>query len=124
MIMEKLVNTIKLMAKSGLFFANCDGQVSIHERDFIHNFLRSILEVGEIDEALKLDVVDTLNHTYTLDEIIRETQKLVEGFNDDERKAILVTMSGFIQKVISSDGRFDPTEHGNYNQWKAALGLQ
>lgn len=124
MIMEKLVNTIKLMAKSGLFFANCDGQVSIHERDFIHNFLRSILEVGEIDETLKLDVVDTLNHTYTLDEIIRETKELVDGFNDDERKAILVTMSGFIQKVISSDGRFDPKEHGNYTQWKAALGLQ
>lgn len=124
MIMEKLVNTIKLMAKSGLFFANCDGQVSIHERDFIHNFLRSILEVGEIDETLKLDVVDTLNHTYTLDEIIRETKELVDGFNDDERKAILVTMSGFIQKVISSDGRFDPTEHGNYTQWKTALGLQ
>ena len=71
--MEKLVNTIKLMAKSGLFFANCDGEVSIHEKEFIKNFLGSILEVGTIDEGLKNDVKDTLNHTYTLEDIIEET---------------------------------------------------
>lgn len=124
MIMEKLVNTIKLMAKSGLFFANCDGEVSIHEKEFIKNFLGSILEVGTIDDGLKNDVKDTLNHTYTLEDIIEETKQLVDGFNDDERKAILVTMSGFISKVISADGRFDPKEHGNYTQWKAAVGLQ
>ena len=122
--MEKLVNTIKLMAKSGLFFANCDGEVSIHEKEFIKNFLGSILEVGTIDDGLKNDVNDTLNHTYTLEDIIEETKQLVDGFNDDERKAILVTISQFVLKVLSKDKRIESLERANYEEWKKRLDVE
>ena len=121
--MEKIIDTIKLMAKTGLFFANSDGNFAERERDFLENFVGGIESVGDISDELKAEVKDTLNHSYDLDGIVRETLQLVEGFNDDERKAILVTSSLFIRKVILSDTRVESKERENYELWKKAVGL-
>ena len=117
--MEKIIDTIKLMAKTGLFFANSDGNFAERERDFLENFVGGIESVGDISDELKAEVKDTLNHSYDLDGIVKETLQLVEGFNDDERKAILVTTS----KVILSDTRVESKERENYELWKKAVGL-
>lgn len=122
-MMEKVIDTIKLMAKTGLFFANSDGNFAERERDFLENFVGGIESVGDISDELKAEVKDTLNHSYDLDGIVRETLQLVEGFNDDERKAILVTTSLFIRKVILSDTRVESKERENYELWKKAVGL-
>lgn len=119
--MEKLVNSIKLMAKAGLFFANCDGNFSQRERDFIEAFLQNIQEVGDIEDELKNDINDSLNHTYTIEGIIEDTKQLVEGFNEDERKAILFTMAAFIEKVIAADGNFECKEQDYFLQWRDAV---
>ncbi|MBQ6228441.1 MAG: TerB family tellurite resistance protein [Prevotella sp.] len=121
--MEKIIDTIKLMAKTGLFFANSDGNFAERERDFLENFVGGIESVGDISDELKAEVKDTLNHSYDLDGIVKETLQLVEGFNDDERKAILVTTSLFIRKVILSDTRVESKERENYELWKKAVGL-
>lgn len=121
--MEKIIDTIKLMAKTGLFFANSDGNFAERERDFLENFVGGIESVGDISDELKAEVKDTLNHSYDLDGIVRETLQLVEGFNDDERKAILITTSLFIRKVILSDTRVESKERENYELWKKAVGL-
>ena len=121
--MEKIIDTIKLMAKTGLFFANSDGNFAERERDFLENFVGGIESVGDISDELKAEVKDTLNHSYDLDGIVKETLQLVEGFNEDERKAILVTTSLFIRKVILSDTRVESKERENYELWKKAVGL-
>ena len=120
--MEKIIDTIKLMAKTGLFFANSDGNFAERERDFLENFVGGIESVGDISDELKAEVKDTLNHSYDLDGIVKETLQLVEGFNDDERKAILVTTRLFIRKVILSDTRVESKERENYELWKKAVG--
>ena len=120
---EKLKDSIVLTAKAGLFFANCDGQFSQKENDFIEGYIASIEDVGEIPDDLKAELRDTLNHRYALDDIIAETMDLVSGFNDDERKAILVTTSLFIRKVIMADQRVESKERENYERWKEAVGL-
>ena len=121
--MEKVINTIKLMAKAGLFFASCDGNFAERERDFLESFVENIESVGDISDELKAEVKDSLNHTYNLDDIVKETLQLVEGFNEDERKAILVTTSLFIHKVIMADQREDSKERENYLLWMKAVGL-
>ena len=122
--MEKIISTVKLMAKTGLFFANCDGNFDKREHDFIDHFLSGIQSVGDIDDELKNDVLDTLNHRYTLDGIVEETCQLVDGFNDDERKAILVTISQFVLKVLSKDKRIESLERANYEEWKKRLDVE
>lgn len=123
MMNEKLSDSIMLTAKAGLFFASCDGEFSQKEREFIEGFISSIEEVGEIPEELKEAVADTINHTYTLEGIVDDTLKLVEGVNDDERKAILFTLRQFILKAIASDSRVKEKEVAAYDQWLAAVGL-
>ena len=120
---EKLSNSILLTAKAGLFFASCDGDFSQKERDFVEGYIASIEEVGEIPSELKEALADTINHTYTLEEIIGDTMNLVEGFNEDERKAILFTLRQFILKAIASDSRVKEKEVAAYDQWLAAVGL-
>ena len=120
---EKLSNSILLTAKAGLFFASCDGDFSQKERDFVEGYITSIEEVGEIPSELKEALADTINHTYTLEEIIGDTLDLVEGFNEDERKAILFTLRQFILKAIASDSRVKEKEVAAYDQWLAAVGL-
>ncbi len=122
--MEKLIDTIKLTAKAGLFFASCDGDFSAKEVEFIEGFIESIEEVGEIPQELKDEVRDSLNHTYTIEEIIDDTKQLVDGFNDDERKAVLFVLRQFILKVIAADARVKEREVEYLDKWIAAVGLE
>ena len=123
MMNEKLSDSILLTAKAGLFFASCDGDFSQKEREFVEGYISSIEEVGEIPSELKEAVADTINHTYTLEEIIDDTLSLVEGFNEDERKAILFTLRQFILKAIASDSRVKEKEVASYDQWLKAVGM-
>ena len=123
MMNEKLSDSIILTAKAGLFFASCDGEFSQKEKEFIEGYISSIEEVGEIPSELKVALADTINHTYTLEEIIGDTLSLVEEFNDDERKVILFTLRQFILKAIASDSRVKEKEVAAYDQWLAAVGM-
>ena len=136
--MNKIVNVIKLMAQTGLFFANVDGQYDSKEKEFIENFVASIEQVGDLEPELKADVTDSLNHTYELPAIIEAdslnhtyelpaiieaTKDLVDGFSDEERAAILGSIQSFIERVIAIDGEVHPAEEESFKQWKAAFGV-
>ncbi len=121
--MERIIDTIKLMAKTGLFFAHCDGDYTDRERDFVEGFLAGIEQIGSIDDEVKNAVLDSVNHTYTLDEVLEETKQLVAGFNDDERTAILAVIDGFIKKVMRVDNKVESAEKKAYVAWKIGVGL-
>ena len=121
--MDKIVNVIKLMAQTGLFFANVDGQYDSKEKEFIENFIASIEQVGELEAEVKADVTDSLNHTYELPAIIEATKDLVDGFSEQERAAILGSIQSFIERVINIDGIVHPAEVENFKLWKAAFGI-
>ena len=122
--MEKVITTIKLMAKTGVFFAHCDGEFDQREETFIKGFLGGIDQIGDIDEVLRQEVKDTLNHTYTLDGIIEETQQLLEGFNEDEQKAIITSIYLFIRKVLVADKNLESVEKKNFRLWKETFGIE
>lgn len=121
--MEKLANVVRLMAKTGLFFANCDGQYAQSEKDFIKSFIAQIEQVGTIDEELKREVTGAIDRKYTLEEIVRDTQEVLEGFNRDEQKAILLTIDAFVAKVIKADKRMAEAENANRMAWKKQFAL-
>lgn len=121
--MEKLENVVRLMAKTGLFFANCDGQYAQPEKDFIEGFIAQIEQIGTIDETLKKEVTGAIDRKYTLEEIVRDTQEVLEGFNRDEQKAILLTIDAFVAKVIKADKRMAEAENANRMAWKKQFNL-
>lgn len=120
--MDKIVSVVKLMAKTGLFFANADGQYSDREAQYLNDFIGGIEQIGDLDEALRQEVKGALGHAYTHEEIFAETEALLDGFNSDERKAIVASIRGFINKVIRADGKVHPTEEAHYKAWKEAFG--
>ena len=122
--MQRIIDTIRLMAKTGLFFANCDGNYTQRERDFVEGFVSGIEQIGSIDDDLKNEVLDSINHAYSLDEIVEATNLLVKDFNDDERKAILATINGVINKVIRVDKNVNSAEQNAYKAWKEGVGLK
>lgn len=121
--MEKIISVVKLMAKTGLFFAHVDGQYQRSEKRYIDNFLSGLNQIGDLDPDLHQEVLDSLKRTYTFEEIVDDTKALVDGFTDKERGAILYSMKGFINQVIRADNRVDTAETEAYKQWKAAFGL-
>ena len=121
--MEKIVNVVKLMAQTGLFFANCDGNYDQRERDFIENFISGIEKVGDIEPELKQSLKDSLCQQYTFDQIVSDTKELTDGFNDDERKVILITIDQFINDVVKLDGELCQKEKSNYENWQKEFGL-
>lgn len=121
--MQKLADTITLMAKTGLFFANADGQYTESEKKFITDFVLGIEKVGDMEEALKAQVMDTVNHAYTLEGVVAETKALLGGFNPDEQLAIKKSLRAFANQVIMADGNRCTTEQENYINWKKALAL-
>jgi len=122
--MEKIFEIIKLTAKTGLMFANCDGVYSDREKDFIEGFIAGIEQFGDVDEQLKAEVRDTLNHTYELYPIIGETKAFLDGFNVLEKAVILRSINDFAKKVIMADGTAKEAEKKNYDIWARELGIK
>ena len=122
--MEKIFDVIKLTAKTGLMFANCDGVYSDREKDFIEGFIAGIEQFGDVDEQLKADVRDTLNHQYELYPVIAETKAFLDGFNVLENALILRAINDFAKKVIIADGETREAEKNNYDIWARELGIK
>lgn len=121
--MEKIIEVVRLMAKTGLFFANADGIYQRRERQYIDDFVGGIEQIGTITPELKGEVYGALNHSYKMPEIIADTKAILEGFTANERQAILKAIRGFINKVISADGHVHPLERENFRLWKNAFGF-
>ena len=112
---------VKLMAKTGLFFASVDGEYSQSERIFIENYINSLSQVGPVDEVKDM-LQNSLNMRFTLDEIIADTRQLLGYFNEPEdKKAIVMSMYNFIQQVILADGVEHPAEKDALLKWANAL---
>lgn len=119
--MQKLVDTIKLMAKTGLFFANADGNYSESEKKFITDFILGIEQVGDLEIGLKAQVLDTVNHSYTFEEIVAETRQVLDGFSKQEQEAIKKSLKAFVNEVINIDGERKKVEQEYYLQWRQAI---
>ena len=117
---KKIADVIDLMAKTGLFFAKADGQYEGGEKKFIEKFLGRLAEHGDVSD-LQPKLEGYLNESFTIEQIVEETNALVSDFNKVEKAAILASLSSFIQKVIKSDGEQESAEVAAYAVWKNAV---
>lgn len=121
--MEKILDIIKLTAKTALFFAHCDGDYSKRERDFVEGYLAGIEQFGEVPEEVKADVRDALKHQYELYPLLAETKELIDDFTLYEKAAVLHSIDEFVLQIIQADGEEMKKERDNYALWKRELGI-
>ena len=117
---KPIEKVIKLVAKTGLFFAHADGEYDVREKKFIEGFIDKLAAIGPVDEV-KAEIEGSLNKAYTLDEIVAETKDLLEGFNKPEQEVIKLTMRQFVINVINSDCVEKKTETELFKAWIQAL---
>lgn len=108
-----------LVARTGVFFANCDGEYDKLEDKFISEFILQMIKDGiEIEDSLK-ELIDIKSEKCTIDDVINSTKELLNQVNADERQQVVDMLKDFIEKVINVDGVVHPNEEKYFNQWKA-----
>ena len=108
-----------LVARTGVFFANCDGEYDKLEDKFISEFILQMIKDGiEIEDSLK-ELIDIKSEKCTIDDVINSTKELLHQVNGEERTQIVDMLKDFIEKVINADGVVHPNEEKYFNQWKA-----
>lgn len=117
------MESVKLMVKTGRFFANCDGNYDENERRLLDGFASSIEILADISDEQKNEVLATLGENPTLDQLIEETKNLMERSNPRERKRMLDVFDQFIRMTIASDHRIERVELSCYMEWRRRLGL-
>lgn len=113
--------TVRLTAKTGLFFACADGEYSAKEQAFIEAFIENLAkeeDPGRINALLD----DVLASTYTLDEIADETNGLLAEFDPNSADLVRRMLKAFALDVIEADGRQADAEAEAFERWAQAIG--
>ena len=117
--MNKREETQILVARTGVFFANCDGEYDKLEDKFISEFVLQMIKDGiEIEDSLK-ELIDIKSEKCTIDDVINSTKELLYQVNGEERTQIVDMLKDFIEKIINADGVVHPNEEKYFNQWKS-----
>lgn len=115
--MEKKYEMMALMAKTGLFFANCDGNYDPKEQKFISIYIQTLSDNEHIPDEISSLLQDTIKHTFTLEMILSDTRTLLTGFNPDECREIIRVIKDFISQLIAVDGHIDSNKQRYFNEW-------
>ena len=113
----KTDDMILLLAKTGLFFANCDGEYHNSEKRFITDYIQAMKDKSVLSDHVERLLLETASHEYTFDETLSGTDKLIEGFNRFEQQVLVKRIRDFIQKVIEADNCIDKSEERYLEQW-------
>ena len=108
-----------LIARTGVFFANCDGNYDEFEDKFISEFILKMMEDGiEIKDSLK-ELIDIKSEKCSIDDVINSTKEFLNQVNADERPQVVDLIKDFIEKLINIDEVIHPNEEKYFEQWKA-----
>ncbi len=112
--------TIKLVARTGLFFAKADGHYSEREHAFIDAFVAQLALEGSPDEARAL-VADVEHEAITLHQLVADTRALLGTLPPDQADTVLLMLYAFATDVVNADGTHSPAERQALTQWRQAL---
>lgn len=110
---------ILLLAKTGLFFANCDGEYSESEKSFITEYIRGMKKQSILSDEVEQLLLDMSGHDISFEEVLADTDRLLGEFNPTEQQAIAESIRNFIRKVIEADSRLDRNEELYLGRWDA-----
>ena len=108
----------RLMAQTGLFFAQSDGNYTPQERECIKNLERMFIDcTDDVNYDALYRVFEGIDRPYTFEEIISMTHRLVDDITEKNRKIILDGISGFIREIVGKNPHEGTTESDFYQAW-------
>ena len=112
---------IELYAKTGLYFGNCDGDYDPTERNFIETYIKRLAKNGLLTPKTQQTLNNYTAQGITLDDVIAETQQLMERLPQHMSEKLLNELETFINHVITADGKIHPNETRQLHLWQQAL---
>ncbi|MEE0917546.1 MAG: hypothetical protein UIQ67_04485 [Bacteroidales bacterium] len=117
--MSRKKEVLLLAAKTGLFFANCDGEFDNKESKFISDYILEIMHAGiDIEDTME-DLIKLKGEKHTIEELIDYTKNFLKTLDEDDKCITLSEMKKFIENLINIDGVVHPNEEKYFEQWKA-----
>ena len=122
------LESLRLTAQIGIFFAACDGNFTQREYECIERFKEMAVEysdhcVYEDADGNERDpmseIFDEIDHPYTIDDIITLTHHLLDPMDEKQRKECLSYINELAQQVVEADYREDSLTDDYYEQWRS-----
>lgn len=121
------LESIRLTAQIGIFFAACDGDFTQREFDCIKQFKEMTydycdrVDYEDVDgnEGCPIDeIFDDIDYPYTIDDIIALTHHLIDPMGEKERRESLEYINELAQQVVEADDRDDTVTDDYYYRWR------
>ena len=116
-VMEQV---IRLVARTGLYFAKADGNYTEREQAFINAYVEQLAMEGDAEQAQAL-VAEATRECITLDSLVADTRSLLALLPPTHADMVKLMLYAFINDVVKADGDDCPTEKEALRQWCAAL---
>lgn len=116
--MNPILEFAELIIKTGVLFANCDGQFDEREEKFIQTFTNSLLQEQIIDSESQNHLVSMSKETYTFESVSEDTVRYLSSFNEVEKTRIKGVLKKFIEELIAADSEYASQEIELYERWK------
>lgn len=117
---QLMEQVIKLVARTGLFFAKADGDYSEREQAFIEAFIAQLAQDGSAEEARAL-VGDVADEHITLDQLVADTRQVLQQLPPNEADMVKLMLYAFITDMVAADGCNCTAEQEAMQQWRDAL---
>lgn len=121
MIMKENIKYAEILIKIGSLFAQCDGEVSEKETQFVKEFLIVLSTNKVIDITLENALRSVTAEPVSFDSVVQEMKNFLNKFTTVERVLIIETTKSFIQQLISSDGKIVPEEQSLFDRWNETI---
>lgn len=116
-----LEQVIRLVAKTGLFFARVDGEYSDRERAFIQAYIDQLVQAGGTLEEVKAIIGDIERKSITLDEVLADTREVLDQLSPNDARIVKLMLYSYINDVVKADGDDCAAEKAAFEAWNAAL---
>ncbi|MBO4871439.1 MAG: hypothetical protein J5565_05600 [Muribaculaceae bacterium] len=116
-----LEQVIRLVAKTGLYFAKVDGDYSEREKAFIQVYMEQLEQAGGTKEEVEAIIGDIEHRNITLEEVVGDTRQVLETMTPREAGIVKLTLCSFIDDIVKADGEDCKAEQEAFEAWKAAL---
>lgn len=112
-----------LLCKMSTHFMKIDGNIAASESKFVRLFIEELGNSSEhkinVDEIL----AQTMSLSFTLDDILADTDKLLNEIEDNARTTVILLLTSFISSIILADGIITAEENSSFSQWKTHFNL-
>lgn len=119
--LKTLEQVIKLVAKTGLFFAKVDGDYTEREQAFMQAYIDQLVQAGGTPEEVDELIGHLEQETITLEDVIADTHALIGSLPPNDARIVKIMLFSYISDIVAADGDDCPAEKAAFEAWNQSL---